>query len=52
MYLLLAEKTNKAGILMITYTKNKKHLSKRHNTQVGIYFNFGIQLEIRLDPVY
>ena len=56
-YLLLTDKTNGTGIL-ITIKKHfddyihKKHLSKRHNTQVDIYFIFSMQLKIEINPVY
>ena len=55
-YLLLTEKTNGAGILMIIkrhfdYYLHKKHLSKRHNTQVDIYFILAMQLKIEINPV-
>ena len=44
-YLLLTDKTNGACILMIIKRHfddyiHKKHLSKRHNRQVDIYFSF------------
>ena len=50
-YLLLTNKTNGASILMITKRHlddyiHKKHLSKRHNTQVDIYFIFAMQLKL------
>ena len=50
-YLSLTDKTNGAGILMITKRHfddyiHKKHLSKRHNTQVDIYFIFAMQLKL------
>ena len=57
-YLLLTDKTNGAGILMIIkryfddYTKKKKHLPKPHNTQDDIYFIFSMQLKIEINPVY
>ena len=45
--LLLTDKTNGAGILMIIKRHfddyiHKKHLLKRHNTQVDIYFIFAM----------
>ena len=57
MYILLTEKTNEAGILMIIKRHfddyiNKNLLSKRHNKQVDIYFIFAMQLKIEIDPVY
>ena len=44
-YLLLTDKTNGACILMIIKRHfddyiHKKHLSKRHNRQVDMYFSF------------
>ena len=56
-YLLLIDKTKRAGILIITKMHfddyiHKKHLSKRHNTQVDIYFIFAMQLKIETNPVY
>ena len=56
-YLLLTGKTNGAGILMIIKKHfddyiHKKHLSKRHNTQVDIYFIFAIQLKTEINLVY
>ena len=56
-YLLLTDKTNGAGTLMITKTHvddyiHKKNLPKRHNTQVEIYFMFVMQLKIEINPVY
>ena len=46
-YLLLIDKTNGAGILMIVKRHfddyiHKKHLSKGHNTQDHIYFIFAM----------
>ena len=46
-YLLLTNKTNGAGILMIIKRHfddyiHTKHLSKRRNTQVDIYFIFAM----------
>ena len=56
-YLLLTEKTNGVGILIIIKRHfddyiHKKHLSKRHNTQVDIYFIFAMQMKIEINPVY
>ena len=56
-YLLLTDKTNEAGILMIIKGHfddyiHKKNLSKRHNTQDEIYFTFAMQLKIEINPVY
>ena len=56
-YLLLTDKTNGAGILMIVKRHfddyiHKKHLSKRHNKQVDIYFIFAMQPKIEINPVY
>ena len=56
-YLLLTDKTNGAGILMIIKRHfddylHKKHLSKRHNKQVDIYFIFAMQLKIEINLVY
>ena len=54
-YLLLTDKTN--GILIIIKRHfddylHKKHLSKRNNKQVDIYFIFAMQLKIEINPVY
>ena len=46
-YLLLTDKTNKAGIMII-----KKPLSKGQNTQIDIYFIFAMQLKFGIDPLY
>ena len=56
-YLLMTDKTKGAGILMIIKRHfddyiHKKHLSKRHNTQVDIYFIFAMQLKIDINHVY
>ena len=56
-YLLLTGKTNGEDILMIIKKHfddyiHKKHLSKRHNTQVDIYFIFAIQLKTEINLVY
>ena len=56
-YLLLTDKTNGAGILLITRRHvddyiHKKHLSKRHNRKADIYFVFAMQLKIEINPVY
>ena len=54
-YLLLTDTTNGASILMIIkrhFDNYQKHLSKRHNTQVDIYFIFAMQLKIEINPVY
>ena len=56
-YLLLTDKTNGAGILMIIKRHfhdyiHKKHLSKRHITQDNIYFIFAMQFKIEINPVY
>ena len=56
-YLLLTDKTNGGGILMIIKRHlddyiNKKHLSKRHTTQVDIYFSFTMPLKIEVNAVY
>ena len=50
-YLLLTDKTNGAGTLMIKKRHvddyiHKKNLPIRHNTQVEIYFTFVMQLKI------
>ena len=57
LYLLLTDKTNGPGILMIIKRHfddymHKKHLSKSHNTQDDIYFIFAMQLKIEINPVY
>ena len=46
-YLLLTDKTNIAGIMMI-----KKPLPKGQNTQIDIYFIFAMQLKFGIDPLY
>ena len=46
-YLLLTDKTNRAGIMMI-----KKPLPKSQNTQIDIYFIFAMQLKFGIDPLY
>ena len=56
-YQLLTGKTKGAGILIIIKRHfddyiHKKHLSKRHNTQVDIYFIFAMQLKIETNPLY
>ena len=48
---LLTDKADAAGILTIIKSHfddyiHKKHLSKRHNTQVDIYFIFAMQLKL------
>ena len=50
-YLLLTDKTNRAGILMIIYI-HKKPLPKGQNTQIDIYFIFAMQLKFGIDPLY
>ena len=49
-YLLLTDKTNGAGILIIIKRHfddyiHKQHISKRHNPQVDVYFIFAMQLK-------
>ena len=56
-YLLLTDKTNRADILIIIKSHfddyiHKIHLSKRHNTQVHIYFIFEMQLKIEINLIY
>ena len=50
MYLLLTDKTNRAGTLMIIHTWNA--FTKGQNTQVDIYFIFATQLKFGIDPLY
>ena len=50
-YLLLTDKTNRAGILMIIYI-HKKPLPKRQKAQTDIYFIFAMQLKFGIDPIY
>ena len=49
--LLLTDKTNRAGILMIIYI-HKKPSPKVQNTEIDIYFIFAIQLKFGIDPLY
>ena len=56
-YILLTDKTNGAGILIIIKRHfddyiHKNHLSKRHKTQVDIYFVFAMQFKIEINPGY
>ena len=56
-YILLTDKTNGAGILMIVKRHfddyiHKNNSSKRHNTQADIYFVFAMQFKIEINPVY